>query len=182
MRALITNTLIGCAIETPLGEMVAAASDEGITLLEFRDRRALPTQWRTLAKHFGGEPVEGDHPHLRQLRQELAAYFAEGSELTRFEVPLHAPGTPFQMRVWDQLRLIPHGRTCSYAQLAVNLGDPAATRAVARANGDNRIAILIPCHRVIGADGSLTGYGGKLWRKRWLLDHERGERPLIPGA
>ena len=177
---MLTASLVSARIQTPLGELVAAASDEGLALLEFHDRRALPTQWRTLVKHFAIEPIDGDHPHLDQVRRELIAYFA--GKLTQFQVPLHAPGTPFQMRVWDELRRIPYGRTCSYGQLAATLGDPAASRAVARANGDNRLAILIPCHRVIGADGSLAGYGGKLWRKRWLLDHERGEKPLIPGA
>ena len=168
---MLTATLVTTRIETPLGEMVAAACDEGIALLEFHDRRALPTQWRVLGKRIGIDPVEGDHPHLHQLRRELVAYF--GSELKQFDVPLHTPGTPFQVRVWDELQRIPHGRTCSYGELAVKLGDAAATRAVARANGDNRLAILIPCHRVIGADGTLTGYAGGLWRKQWLLDHER---------
>jgi O-6-methylguanine DNA methyltransferase len=95
--------------------------------------------------------------------------------LKEFTVPIDAPGTPFQERVWAALKRIPHGQTRSYAQIAREIGEAKAVRAVAKANGDNRIAILIPCHRVIGSDGTLTGYGGGLWRKEWLLDLERGE-------
>jgi len=91
-------------------------------------------------------------------------------------VPLHAPGTDFQRAVWDELRRIPAGQTRSYAQVARALGTPSAVRAVARANGDNRIALLIPCHRVIGSDGKPVGYGGGVWRKEWLLAHEKGIR------
>jgi AraC family transcriptional regulator of adaptative response/methylated-DNA-[protein]-cysteine methyltransferase len=112
----------------------------------------------------------GDTPLLDQLRVELSEYFR--GERTDFDLPLHAPGTSFQMRVWDELRRIPIGATTSYARLAESIGHPAAVRAVARANGDNRIAIIIPCHRVIGSDGSLTGYGGGLWRKKKLLELE----------
>jgi AraC family transcriptional regulator of adaptative response/methylated-DNA-[protein]-cysteine methyltransferase len=109
--------------------------------------------------------------HLSILATQLAAYFA--GTRTTFTVPLHTPGTEFQQQVWRMLRDIPCGQVRSYAQQAAAIGRPTATRAVARANGDNRIAIVIPCHRVIGADGTLTGYGGQLWRKQWLLDHER---------
>ncbi len=159
-----------CTFPSPLGEITACASPHGVCLVEFHDRRALATELKFLREHFGTEFPEGDSPHLAQLREELAAYFA--GELRTFTVTLDAPATPFQRRVWDALLRIPLGQTASYLSLAKSLNAPSATRAVARANGHNRIAILIPCHRVIGSDGSLTGYGGKLWRKRWLLDHE----------
>ena len=114
---------------------------------------------------------------MRELRLELAEYFR--GERKDFTTPLDARGTPFQMRVWSELRRIPSGTTTSYARLALSVGQPTAVRAVARANGDNPISILIPCHRVIGSDGSLTGYGGGLWRKEWLLRHEGGGRLFV---
>lgn len=157
-------------ILTPLGPMLGAATDEGLCLLEFVDRPMLETQLKILARHLGGAAVPAPNAVLRQVEDELARYFA--GTLREFTVPLATPGTPFQRRVWDALRTIPAGRTRSYAEQAAHLDSPSAVRAVARANGDNRIAIIIPCHRVVGSDGALTGYGGGLWRKRWLLDHE----------
>jgi O-6-methylguanine DNA methyltransferase len=115
------------------------------------------------------------HPYLERLKEELAEYFA--GNRSKFGVPIHEPGTPFQERVWAALREIPYGETRSYGELARSLGDPAAVRAVAQANGRNRIAILVPCHRVIGADGGLGGYGGGLWRKRRLLEIEGASPP-----
>ena len=115
-------------------------------------------------------PTE-DHPHLRQLERELQEYFS--GERQEFDVPLDTPTTPFRQRVWDELRTIPYGETRTYAQQAQRIGQPTATRAVASANGQNRVAIVIPCHRVIGSDGSLTGYAGGLARKQWLLDLEK---------
>ncbi len=109
---------------------------------------------------------------LERVERELAAYFR--GELRAFDVPLELPGTAFQQEVWAALRRVPWGETRSYAQLASAVGRPGAHRAVARANGDNRIAIVVPCHRIVGADGSLTGYGGGLWRKRRLLELEGG--------
>jgi len=113
----------------------------------------------------------GASPHLDALERELRGYFA--GTLREFATPLDVRGTEFQRRVWAVLREVPYGQTRSYAEQARRFGDPQAIRAVAHANGDNPISIVIPCHRVVGADGSLTGYGGGLWRKRWLLDHER---------
>ena len=156
---------------TPLGPMVAASVDEGICLLEFADRRMLETQIGRLKRRVGGEVVPGSNGHMAQLDDELKRYFA--GELQEFSVPLVYPGTAFQVACWDYLRAIPYGATRSYADEARALGRPNARRAVGRANGDNRLAILIPCHRVVGSDGQLTGYGGGLWRKRYLLDHER---------
>jgi AraC family transcriptional regulator of adaptative response/methylated-DNA-[protein]-cysteine methyltransferase len=158
-------------LETPLGSMLAIASDDGLCMLEFMDRRGLQTQLDTLRKRIPGVVVPGTNAHLDHIEREMAAYF-EGS-LKKFSVKLDAPGTDFQQRVWAALRKIPLGQTRSYADIARAIDAPTSVRAVARANGDNRIAVIIPCHRVIGSDGSLTGYAGGLRRKEWLLDHER---------
>jgi AraC family transcriptional regulator of adaptative response/methylated-DNA-[protein]-cysteine methyltransferase len=174
-RPLRGSGLVAAAtLGTPLGPMLGAATDDGVCLLEFTDRRMLPTQLRIVERRLG-RIVPGRHAYLERLHAELAAYFA--GELTAFSVPLVAPGTPFEERVWSELRAIPRGETRSYEGLAAALGRPAAARAVGRANGMNRLAIVIPCHRVIGADGSLTGYGGGLWRKQRLLDLEASRAP-----
>jgi AraC family transcriptional regulator of adaptative response/methylated-DNA-[protein]-cysteine methyltransferase len=162
------------AVETPFGPMIAGATDEGVCLLEFTDRRMLEAQLQRLSKLLGQRLVPGEHRHLAQLRGELARYFA--GTLTDFTVPLVFRGTPFEERVWRELTLIPYGETVSYAQLAERINAPGGQRAVGRANGMNRIAIVIPCHRVVNADGKLGGYGGGLWRKHWLLEHERRTR------
>jgi AraC family transcriptional regulator of adaptative response/methylated-DNA-[protein]-cysteine methyltransferase len=168
-------------IESPLGPMIATASDlegsSGLVTLDWIDRKGLERELLRVRTRLGprGTPlaiVAGECDALEQLRSELAQYFA-GARST-FGVPL-APGigTDFQERVWAILRTIPSGTTRSYAQQAQILGDPKAVRAVALANGANFRSIIIPCHRVIGADGSLTGYGGGIERKRWLLEIER---------
>ncbi len=151
--------------------MLAAAGDEGLCLLEFVDRRALKTQIATLQRHFPRPILPGHHAHLEQIEGEMEAYFA--GRRSTFDVEIASRGTSFQTAVWELLRRIPPGETRSYADVARELGRPAAVRAVARANGQNRLAIVIPCHRVIGSDGSPTGYGGGIWRKEWLLAHER---------
>jgi AraC family transcriptional regulator of adaptative response/methylated-DNA-[protein]-cysteine methyltransferase len=156
---------------TPLGPMIAGATEAGLCLLEFSDRRMLELQLRRAGKLFRGPLAPGRNAVLDRIDDELGRYF-EG-ELNAFTVPLVTPGSEFQVMVWRALQTIPYGETRSYADQARTVGRPAAVRAVARANGDNRIAIVIPCHRVIGADGQLTGYGGGLWRKRWLLDLEQ---------
>jgi AraC family transcriptional regulator of adaptative response/methylated-DNA-[protein]-cysteine methyltransferase len=156
---------------TPLGPMIAGATDDGVCLLEFAERRMLETQLRRLSRQLGASFVPGGNRVLGQLERELAAYF-EG-DLREFTVPLLIAGSEFQRKVWDGLRNIPYGETRSYLEQARAIGRPDAVRAVARANGDNRIAVVIPCHRVVGSDGKLTGYGGGLWRKRALLDLER---------
>ncbi len=125
----------------------------------------------TLRRRFGAPVLPGPAAALDQIEHELARYFA--GTLAEFRTPLAIRGTPFQERVWAALRAIPFGATRSYAQIAREIGRPTATRAVARANGDNRLAIIIPCHRVIGSDGSATGYGGGVWRKLRLLELER---------
>lgn len=159
-----------CWIESSLGPLVAGATDKGIVLLEFSDRRMMEAQARTLARRMGLPIAPGRNDHLERLEDQLADYFA--GRLRDFDLPIDEPGTPFQEKVWAALRSIPYGSTWSYAELARAIGDPNATRAVARANGMNRVAILVPCHRVTGADGGLGGYGGGLWRKRVLLDLE----------
>ncbi len=157
---------------TPLGPMLAGACDDGVCLLEFADRRMLESQIRILARRLAVKPAPGDHPLLAQLDRELADYF--NGRRQGFDVPLHLPGTGFQRQVWQRLVQIPYGETLSYRALADDIGRPGAQRAVGRANGDNRLAVLVPCHRVVRSDGSLCGYGGGLWRKQALLDHEAG--------
>jgi AraC family transcriptional regulator of adaptative response/methylated-DNA-[protein]-cysteine methyltransferase len=164
-------------LETPLGAMVAVADDASLYLLEFVDRRMMATQMRTLQSRYGCSLVPGDTPVLRAVEAQLLSYF-EG-RLDAFNVPLDYRGTEFQVAVWRRLCAIPHGATMSYAQLARELGRPDAQRAVGKANGDNRIAILVPCHRVVKADGSLCGYGGGLWRKKRLLELEQGQATLL---
>jgi AraC family transcriptional regulator of adaptative response/methylated-DNA-[protein]-cysteine methyltransferase len=175
-------------IDTPLGLMLAGASDDGVCLLEFTDRRALAAELRELDRHlararparelargvagYGLEDFEHPSPdqHLDRMSDELAAYFS--GQITRFTAPLVPMGTPFERSVWDELLRIPYGRTTSYGSVARRLGQPGASRAVGRANGRNRVAIVIPCHRVIDSSGDLHGYGGGLWRKRYLLELE----------
>ena len=166
-------------IESPIGPLIAGADDRGLCLLEFSDRRMLEAQLQTLARRLRRPLVPGEHRFLEQLRSQLQEYF-EGRRSV-FEVPLNAPGTPFQERVWKELLAIPYGELRSYEQIAVAAGSPKAVRAVGRANGMNRIAIVIPCHRVVGKDGTPTGYGGGIWRKQRLLELERkGDTPLFP--
>lgn len=161
-------------VETPLGPLLIGATNEGVCLVEYTDRRMLEHNIATMRKRFGSAVLPITNEYIEQLREELAHYFA--GELSEFTVPVLAGGTPFQERVWAELRRIPFAQTISYHELAVRIDQPTAVRAVARANGMNRINILIPCHRVIGKDGQLTGYGGGLWRKRLLLDLERSGR------
>lgn len=157
-------------IETPLGPMVAGAAEDAVCLLEFTDRRMLEAQLRTVASRFGLPLFPAEHPLFDSLRAELAEYFS-GTRRS-FDLPLEYPGTGFQRRVWDGLLRIPYGQTRSYAELAAELGVPGGSRAVGNANGLNRIAVLIPCHRVVNSDGGLGGYGGGLWRKLRLLERE----------
>jgi AraC family transcriptional regulator, regulatory protein of adaptative response / methylated-DNA-[protein]-cysteine methyltransferase len=162
-------------LQSPLGPLVAGATEDGVCLLEFTDRRMLETQFEVVRRLFRVPVLPGVSPHLERLRAELDAYFA--GSLRVFSVPLVFPGTPFQRRVWEQLLLIPYGETRSYQELASAIGDPKAVRAVGRANGANRIAILIPCHRVVNKSGDLGGYGGGLRRKQYLLNLEQAEAP-----
>src|ERR1700680_2604823 len=158
-------------IETPLGAMVAVADDKGLRLLEFSDRRATQRELSILRKRLRTNIVPGEHSHLETIRGQLADYFS-GRKL-EFDIPLAPVGSDFQLRAWEILRSIPVSETRSYSWMARQLGDENARRAVGRANGTNMICIVIPCHRVIRANGTLCGYGGGLWRKKWLLDHEQ---------
>ncbi len=158
-------------LRSPLGPLVAGATAEGICLLEFTDRRMLEAQFAAVRKRFAAPVVPGSNEHLQKLEAEIASYFA--GTLRTFTVPLIYPGTDFQRRVWTQLLEIPYGATRSYEELAIAVGDKKAVRAVGRANGLNRIGIVIPCHRVVNKSGALGGYGGGLRRKQFLLDLER---------
>jgi len=158
-------------LPTPVCPMTACASSQGVCLLEFTDNQRIIRELKDLVKHLDAAILPETNPHLDQLRAELDAYFA--GQLKSFTVPLHTPGTAFQQAAWHMLRQIPYGETRSYKQQAKAIGNPRAIRAVAAANGQNRVSIVIPCHRVIGSDGSLTGYGGGLDRKKWLLDFEK---------
>ena len=143
-------------------------------MLEFGEPARLEAQMTTVRRWFRSEAIAGENGHLNQLRDELREYFA--GKLTHFTVPVVTPGTPFQQRVWSELRRIPYGETRSYEDVARAVGVVSGPRAVGRANGSNRIAIVVPCHRVVNKDGQLGGYGGQLWRKEALL---RIERPSL---
>ena len=156
---------------TPLGPMIAGATDDGICLLEFTERRMLESEFGDLRRKLKANFVYGTNEHILKLEKQMHEYF-EGKRRV-FDVPLVTPGSEFQQSVWRQLTTIPYGHTRSYEEQAIAINNIKAIRAVASANGCNRISIVVPCHRVIGKDGTLTGYGGGLWRKKWLLDFER---------
>ena len=145
-------------LPSPLGELTICADDSGITAVAFPGEIAC-------------RDVANPNALVRKAVAQLQEYFA--SRRSAFDLPLHAGGTSFQRAVWQALRAVPYGATASYGDIAVAIGNPRASRAVGLANGRNPIAILVPCHRIIGRDGTLTGYGGGLHRKRWLLDHEQ---------
>lgn len=158
-------------LATPLGTMLAGATDDALCLLEFADRRQLETQLGRIRRRFSCRFLPARNNWISRAQQQLGEYF--DGRRRDFDLPLELAGTEFQETVWRALLEIPYGSTESYADLARRIGRPTAVRAVARANGDNRLPIIVPCHRVIGADGTLTGYGGGLWRKQRLLDLER---------
>ena len=158
-------------VATALGLMLVGATDDKLILLEFVDRRMLPTQIKRIRGRLGAVFVPDRNALTTEVEQQLHAYF-RGS-LRDFDLPLEMPGTDFQREVWDALRTIPYGETRSYSELAHQVGRPQAVRAVGRANGFNALAIVVPCHRVVGADGRLVGYGGGVWRKQRLLNLER---------
>lgn len=174
-KAKSVGCLLAKWLDTPLGAMVAIADDKGLYVLEFVDRRGLERELLQLRKQTGAVIVPGENAILRQTAAQLTEYF--GKTRASFDIPITYKGTLFEEKVWKQLCHIPSGTTRSYSDLAKAVGSPSAVRAVGRANGRNRIAIVIPCHRVIRADGSLCGYGGGIWRKQWLLDHERAMTP-----
>jgi len=179
-KALFTDgtTVINLQVlETPLGNMLACATSEGICLLEFIDRRAFVSELKDLKRLLRAIIEPGPNKHLKSLEKQLDEYFQ--GKRKKFDLTLITPGTEFQNKVWEKLLGIPYGETRSYKQQSIAVGNLGAIRAVGTANGANRISIIIPCHRVIGEDGSLTGYGGGLKRKRWLLDFESGALSLF---
>jgi AraC family transcriptional regulator of adaptative response/methylated-DNA-[protein]-cysteine methyltransferase len=158
-------------IDTPVGEMIAGTTEDGVCFLQFSDSQMLYEGYRLLIKCLSSTIAGGENEHSFLLRKELKEYF-EGVRSV-FSAKLVIAGTEFQKSVWHGLSGIPYGETRSYREQAEALDRPGSVRAVAHANAMNRLAIIIPCHRVTGEDGSLAGYSGKLWRKRWLLDHEK---------
>jgi AraC family transcriptional regulator of adaptative response/methylated-DNA-[protein]-cysteine methyltransferase len=169
-----TETITLAWIESPLGPLIAGATRDRLVLLEFTERRMLESQFLALRRHFRCPLVPGENDLLARLRSELADYFAGKNR--SFSVPVEYPGTEFQQRVWKALMKIPYGRTVTYRDLAEQVGSMRAYRAVGRANGMNRIAIVVPCHRVVHEGGAVGGYGGGVWRKQALLEMERGTR------
>ena len=159
------STNAAATLSTPIGELLLVSDGAALVALRFDDARR-------------GEPTPGgaEDPLIGRASGQLREYFA--GERSSFDLPLRPAGTPFEQRVWDELRRIPYGETTSYGEIAARIGEPAAARAVGRANGRNPIPVIVPCHRVIGADGSLTGFGGGLACKRALLDLERGALSL----
>ena len=158
-------------IETDLGMMIAAATDKGICMFEFADYKLLELELRQLAAEFKSPLIHGDNPHFNTLKEQIEQYFK--GERKEFDIPLDLVGTEFQKQVWLSLLQIPYGCTTNYAKQAELIGKPSSVRAVANANGKNKISIILPCHRIIGADGTLTGYGGGIWRKKKLLEFEK---------
>lgn len=163
--------IITTRIDTEIGTLIAGAVDEGLCLLEFNEPKRLNKEIEELKNYFKTDIEEGESPFLENIKSELLEYF-KGTR-REFTLPLVTFGTDFRKSVWQELLRIPYGTTRSYHEQSVALGSPGSIRAVANANGMNRISIIIPCHRVIGSDGSLTGYGGGIERKRWLLEHEK---------
>ncbi|WP_299442572.1 bifunctional transcriptional activator/DNA repair enzyme AdaA [uncultured Aquimarina sp.] len=164
------NVILISRLTTPLGPMFVCATENGICLLEFVDRRMLETEFTDLQKRLQTQIIAGENEHIKQAKKEITEYFDGKRKI--FEVDLETPGTDFQNTVWHSLKEIQYGQVTTYQQQAEKIKNPKAIRAVASANGYNRISIIIPCHRVIGKDGSMTGYGGGVERKQWLLTHE----------
>ncbi len=160
-------------MDSPLGKMIAGATDKGAIFLEWHDRGGVERIKQRVEKRYKMPLVKGNNKHLDQLEKELATYFK--GKLKRFKVKTDVTGTLFERKTWEQLLAIPYGQTRSYTQIAEKLGKPGARRAVGRANGANYLGIVIPCHRVIEANGNLRGYGGKVWRKKYLLELEAGK-------
>ncbi len=155
---------------TPLGPMFVCATARGVCLLEFVDRRMLETEFSDLQRLLNARILAGENAHTRQAEKEISDYFA--GHRRRFDMALDLPGSAFQRLVWQGLQDVPYGQTTHYQCLAERIAKPLAVRAVAAANGANRVAIVIPCHRIIGKNGTMTGYGGGIARKKWLIEHE----------
>jgi len=166
-----TSPILLSRTTTPLGPMFIASTENGVCMIEFVDRRMVETEFKDLQRLLKAKIITGENKHIKQAKTELKEYFK--GKRKHFDIALDHPGTEFQNKVWNGLKDIPYGTTRTYQQQAVHIKNPKAVRAVGTANGCNRISIVVPCHRVIGKDGNLTGYGGGLERKQWLLDHEQ---------
>lgn len=165
------NVILINRFTTPLGPMFVCATENGVCLLEFTDRRMLETEFKDLQRILQAKIIIGENDHIKQVKKETLEYFDGKRKI--FEVIIDAPGTDFQKRVWTCLQEIDYGTTTNYQKQAEKMNNPKAVRAVASANGNNRISIIIPCHRVIGKNGEMTGYGGGIERKKWLIEHEQ---------
>ncbi len=163
-------------VDSPVGPLLLGATERGVCLCEFADRGGRARIEKRLLERHKRTVVDGESPHIVTLERQLAEYFA--GKRRDFDLPLDLAGSPWQRQVWSGLLTIPFGETRGYGELAEALGKPGAARAVGRANGENYVAIVVPCHRVIEAGGGLRGYGGGLERKRWLLEHESGAQRL----
>lgn len=172
MNKLNLIKLTSQEISTPLGSMLAVATEDKLCLLEFHDRKNFDRQIAKLIQSLKAKIEPGDNDVLAQLQIQMDEYFAKTRQC--FSIPLLMTGTAFQQSAWQTLLQIAYGDTVCYQQQATTLNRPKAVRAVANANGCNKVSIVIPCHRVIGKNGSLTGYAGKIWRKQFLLDLEQG--------
>lgn len=169
-RASSVKMMHAAWIETPLGPMLALADEQGLHYLNFVDHEGLDKDVLALRRRTGSVVVPGDQPILQLAAKEIRDYFSAAS--IKFTIPLVISGSPFEKSVWSVLQGIPPGETISYQQVAEQIGQPSACRAVGNANGRNKLLLVIPCHRVVRADGTLGGYGSGVWRKRWLLEHE----------
>jgi AraC family transcriptional regulator of adaptative response/methylated-DNA-[protein]-cysteine methyltransferase len=167
----MTKKMYSTSIQTPLGRMLAIADEQSLYFLEFEERQGFRQSLARLQKKTGAVIVSGSTKILVSIERELHDFFK--GTLKVFNTPLSYLGTPFQKQVWSELQKIPFGETCSYLSLAAAVGRPTAVRAVAQANASNQLAVIIPCHRVINANGALGGYAGGLHKKQWLLDHEK---------
>ncbi len=164
------NVILISRTTTPIGPMWICATENGICLVEFTDRKMLETEFKDLQKLLKTRILIGENKHTKQAQKELKEYFA--GERRSFDVALNTPGTDYQKEVWKVLQDVECGTTSTYQSLAIAMGNINSVRAVARANGFNRVSIMVPCHRIIGKDGNLTGYGGGIERKKWLIEHE----------
>lgn len=163
--------------ESPLGRITLGSTNKGLCLLEFDDEKRITNHFNQFNKYWDVEIIEEEISIITTTKNQLTSYFL--NQLITFDVPLDLVGTEFQLKVWKELLKIPFGSTRSYKEQAIAIGNLKAIRAVATANGENRISIIIPCHRVIGSDVSLTGYGGGIWRKQKLLELESTQKKLF---
>lgn len=169
----MANKILYSNIQSPIGDMIAGATGKGICFLEWHDRGGVERILSRVQKRYNKSLELGVSKHLLFLQNELSNYFDR--TLNKFQVPIDVDGTKFENRVWIELLKIPYGETRSYGEIASELGNPGASRAVGRANRANYLSIVIPCHRVIESTGKLRGYGGGLWRKKYLLELEESK-------